>query len=267
MKSLFYIMMIALVFIGCGPGNRKNGAFDTNPAENSEGDIERKNSETNEEYEMRVAQTNHTNPEDKIHPGLTELSAEKTEVKQTFATKAADAGLAEVHLAEMALKKTKNQKIKAFAEMMLKDHSAANEELKGIVSNKGIKLPTECLTCDAAYKELHDMGEVEFNDRYAEMMVSDHEHAVKLFSQEAKSGDDPDLKNWAQKKLPALQHHLAMAKDLKPTTNISADRSEEKVARPDAVKEKSGDDATNKDKKATRKEKRKAKKQQRASKG
>ena len=47
------------------------------------------------------------------------------------------------------------------------------------------------------------------------MQVSAHKDAVSLFERYAKSGDDPKLKDWAGKTLPALQHHLQMAQDLK----------------------------------------------------
>jgi putative membrane protein len=34
------------------------------------------------------------------------------------------------------------------------------------------------------------------------------------FERYAKGGDDPKLKDWAGKTLPALQHHLEMAQDM-----------------------------------------------------
>jgi putative membrane protein len=46
------------------------------------------------------------------------------------------------------------------------------------------------------------------------MQVSAHEDAVSLFERYAKSGDSLKLKDWAGKTLPALQHHLDMAKDM-----------------------------------------------------
>jgi putative membrane protein len=38
---------------------------------------------------------------------------------------------------------------------------------------------------------------------------------VSLFERYAKSGENADLKDWAGKTLPALQHHLDMAEKLK----------------------------------------------------
>ena len=47
------------------------------------------------------------------------------------------------------------------------------------------------------------------------MQVDAHKDAVSLFQRYAKGGDNPDLKDWAGKTLPALQHHLEMAQNLK----------------------------------------------------
>ena len=46
------------------------------------------------------------------------------------------------------------------------------------------------------------------------MQENAHEDAVSLFERYAKGGDNPDLKSWADKTLPALKHHLEMAKAL-----------------------------------------------------
>ena len=46
------------------------------------------------------------------------------------------------------------------------------------------------------------------------MQVSAHKDAVSLFERYSKSGDNPKLKDWAGKTLPALQHHLDMAQHL-----------------------------------------------------
>ena len=43
-----------------------------------------------------------------------------------------------------------------------------------------------------------------------------------LFERYAKGGDNPKLKDWAGKTLPALQHHLEMAQALKSKATTSA---------------------------------------------
>jgi putative membrane protein len=47
------------------------------------------------------------------------------------------------------------------------------------------------------------------------MQLSAHKDAVSLFQRYAKSREDPNLRNWTAKTLPALKHHLEMAHNLK----------------------------------------------------
>jgi len=53
-----------------------------------------------------------------------------------------------------------------------------------------------------------------FDTAFKNKMVADHQKVIKLFTQESTGGKDPDLKAFATKTLPTLQHHLEMAKQL-----------------------------------------------------
>jgi putative membrane protein len=58
-----------------------------------------------------------------------------------------------------------------------------------------------------------------FDRSYASSMgVSAHEETIALFRKEAQQGKDPDVKAFATKTLPTLEHHLKMSKDLKAKT-------------------------------------------------
>ena len=70
-----------------------------------------------------------------------------------FATAAANGGMAEVALGNLALQKTSNQKIKDFANMMVTDHTKANNELMGIAKAKNLSLPT---SVDAEHQQKMD---------------------------------------------------------------------------------------------------------------
>jgi putative membrane protein len=45
-------------------------------------------------------------------------------------------------------------------------------------------------------------------------VANPNQHAISLFERYAKGGDHPKLKEWADKMLPTLRHHLEMAQDL-----------------------------------------------------
>jgi len=130
----------------------------------------------------------------------------------TFVTKAAEGGLAEVQLGNLAKDKATNPDVKTFGQQMVDDHSKANDELKTLASSKGITLPAEP---DAKQKAEHDrlskLSGAEFDREYMRLMVSDHRTDVAEFRRESEHGTDADLKAFAAKTLPTLEHHLQMA--------------------------------------------------------
>jgi putative membrane protein len=53
-----------------------------------------------------------------------------------------------------------------------------------------------------------------FRRLYFSDQVSAHKDAVSLFGRYGKGGDNAKLKSWASQTLPALQHHLDMARGM-----------------------------------------------------
>ncbi len=137
-------------------------------------------------------------------------------VDASFMKKAAEAGLAEVQASQLAATKAANTQVKSFAQQMVDDHTKANEELKALAASKGVDLPTEpSMAQKAKLKMLQGADGADFDKRYAESFgVKAHEDTVSLFQKEAKKAKDAEVKAWAEKTLPKLQHHLEMAKDL-----------------------------------------------------
>ncbi|CAL77225.1 conserved hypothetical protein [Bradyrhizobium sp. ORS 278] len=110
-----------------------------------------------------------------------------------------------------------NAQEKSFAAQMVKDHTKTSSELKSMVGSGKVKaqLPT---TLDSAHQskldKLKGADGKDFSADFDDMQVSAHKDAVSLFERYAKGGDNPELKDWAGKTLPALQHHLEMAQNL-----------------------------------------------------
>jgi putative membrane protein len=135
---------------------------------------------------------------------------------QEFMMKAAQGGMAEVTLGQMASSKATNADVKAFGDRMVTDHSKLNDELKQLAQTKGVTLPTDAdkESKDIADKLTKATGKA-FDKDYISDMVTDHEKDVKEFEKQSKSAKDPDLKTWATNSLPTLQDHLKMAKEAK----------------------------------------------------
>jgi len=131
---------------------------------------------------------------------------------QTFVTKAAQGGLAEVKLGNLAKDKASDAAVKSFGQQMVDDHSKANDELTQLASSKGITLPSDVSAKDKAeYDRLSKLSGAEFDKAYMRLMVSDHRTDVNEFRGESQHGGDADVKAFAAKTLPTLEHHLQMA--------------------------------------------------------
>ena len=93
-----------------------------------------------------------------------------------FMTTAAQGGMAEVAMARTALERASSDSVKQYAQRMIDDHTAANGELMGIASAKGITLPA---TPDAKHQMMMDkmskLSGMEFDMEYVKNAgVKDH---------------------------------------------------------------------------------------------
>lgn len=132
-----------------------------------------------------------------------------------FVRQAAVGGMAEVELAQLAQQKSQNAQVKQFADMMVKDHTQANDELKGIVTAKGGSVPATLDKKHAQLKtKLSGLSGAAFDRAYASAMVDGHTEMLALMKGEASGGKDAELKAFAAKTAPVVDHHLGMAKDL-----------------------------------------------------
>src|SRR6185312_4394607 len=112
----------------------------------------------------------------------------------SFATKAAQGGLAEVSIGQSAQENGSDPKIKEFGQRMVTDHSKANDELKQIAQQENRTLPSEPSGDEKkSADDLKKLHGAQFDEAYASMMVKDHEQDVALFKKEAQSGEDPQL--------------------------------------------------------------------------
>jgi putative membrane protein len=109
-----------------------------------------------------------------------------------------------------------NAQEKTFADQMITDHTKTSEELKSMVpADAKAALPTAIdSSSQSKIGKLRNAKPDDFSSDFDTMQVSAHKDAVSLFERYAKGGEDPKLKEWAGKTLPALQHHLEMAQNL-----------------------------------------------------
>jgi putative membrane protein len=132
-----------------------------------------------------------------------------------FIKEAAMSDMLEIEAAKVAQQKG-NATEKTFAGQMITDHTKTSSELKGLVTGE-MQSAIPASLDDSSQKKLDKLRDAkpeDFASEYDPMQVSAHKDAVSLFERYAKGGEDPKLKDWAGKTLPALQHHLEMAQDM-----------------------------------------------------
>ena len=158
-------------------------------------------------------------------PAMAQSLGEKTGINSTlgitpatedFVKQVAISDMFEIQSSELAQERG-DAADKSFAATMIKDHQKTTSELKSMASSGELKatLPTELdSTHQGKIDKLKSLKGGDFSARYQLDQVSGHKDAVSLFERYAKGGDNPKLKEWADKTLPALRHHLEMAQNL-----------------------------------------------------
>jgi len=135
-------------------------------------------------------------------------NAEKVDTMAiTFFKNAAYGGMIEMETSNKMIQSTKNAQIKAFAEMMVKDHGEANGKVKALAQSKGFMPPT-ILPEDKLMlvQKLDSYKDESKNEYYAQLMIQEHKNAIQLFT-EASRSDDTDIANLATATLPTLNAH------------------------------------------------------------
>jgi putative membrane protein len=194
---IFFMASLALTFVGCG----------TNGSGNTE-NINRGNFTNTTTSSNNVLQTN-GNVASTSNANAANSSTVSTAGSGDFWSEAAIGGMAEVELGRLASQKAQNADVKKFAQMMVTDHSKANDELKSIAQKKNIVLPT---ALDSKHQsdisKFQSASGADFDKQYVDAMVEDHEKDVAFFQRQSETGTDPDAKAFATKTLPVLKKHL-----------------------------------------------------------
>ncbi|GAA0749907.1 DUF4142 domain-containing protein [Ideonella azotifigens] len=156
--------------------------------------------------------------------GLAMAADSLSHADSSFMKDAAKAGNGEIEASQLAQTKAKRDDVKAFAAQMIKDHTATADELKALAASKNVTLSDKASLGKRTKLELIKVGDDDkFDQRYVESFgVKAHEDTVKLFQKASTDAKDADVKAFAVKTLPALQHHLEMARTLQAAVAPSA---------------------------------------------
>lgn len=133
-----------------------------------------------------------------------------------FLVDAAETDLEEIEIGKLAQQKGTDEEVKSFGKMLEDDHKKSFEDLKAFSDKKQISLPLVA-TEDGkeAYNDLNKKKGLDFDKKFADMMVDGHEKAIKNAEKVSKDAKDEEIRVWAANKIPNLTTHLEHAKKLK----------------------------------------------------
>jgi putative membrane protein len=126
-----------------------------------------------------------------------------------FILAAAQGGMTEVKLGELAAQNGTRADVKEFGQIMVKDHSAINDDLKALAAKEGVTLPD---SLDAKHQGMLDklaaLTGSAFDDAYVAAMIKGHKNDAKAFKAESSATQDADIKSFLDKSIPVVESHL-----------------------------------------------------------
>jgi len=138
---------------------------------------------------------------------------------QDFINAAGQAGMVEIRTSEMALERGTSAEVKAFAQKMIDDHTAANEKLMAAATAAALAPPPATLD-DFHMRRINDLvetdGDEDFDADYMALQVDAHNDAIGVLENYSSDVNAiPQLKLFADETLPAMQAHKADAERIR----------------------------------------------------
>ena len=142
----------------------------------------------------------------------TGTSGESADAQQ-FVNDLGSGNMTEIDLGQVAQQKGASPEVKAFGEMLVRDHTKALDALKEAAAQQNLQVPA---MVNEKHRELRDRLSIltgsEFDRAYIDAMIEAHEATVEKL--EDRKGADA-LSQFASTILPTVQQHLEQAKQIR----------------------------------------------------
>jgi putative membrane protein len=178
-----------------------------------------------------------TRPAPTAQPGQQQHAAVPMNPKndQQFMEWAATRNAMEVEMGQLAARKAPSQQVRRFGQMLATDHGRSNTKAVALAKEMNIRLPQNMAPQDRkTIQEFTGLSGPQFDQRFVQHEIKDHEHVIKVFEKWAKDAKDPAVRGYAEKTIPVLKKHLAAAKRLAGTEhgNATTGHAEEQENQP-----------------------------------
>ncbi len=137
--------------------------------------------------------------------------AQASDLDKMFLTRASESNLAEIQQSQLAVIKSSNPKVRAFAQKMIADHEALESNLK-IFFDQDSVTPAATLNADhqAEYAKLKGLKGTDFDNEYIRSMDMDHHMALAAFDTVIQNTEDSELKRVAVSGRKVVEEHTKM---------------------------------------------------------
>jgi len=135
--------------------------------------------------------------------------------EQDFLKEAAQADLAEMDMAQIALQNSATGDVRDLANMIKSDHTSALEDLTELMKGKNVSQPKSIPA-----RTQQDIGRMktltggEFDREFVNLIVSEHQKTVEMFRDQQSTAQNEDVKKYVEDTLPILEMHLEKAQRL-----------------------------------------------------
>ncbi|HLI77482.1 MAG TPA: DUF4142 domain-containing protein, partial [Acidobacteriaceae bacterium] len=147
--------------------------------------------------------------------GLGVAQSPTADQDKQFVMQASLGDYTEITFSQLALQKSTNPKVKAYAQKMITDHNQLETEMKPVADKLGV---TPATALDSQHQQLYDqlngLSGADFDKQYISDMDTDHHKTLDAFKAEEASTQDKQLKPIVKKGEKVVAMHTTMADKL-----------------------------------------------------
>src|SRR5262245_28647441 len=155
------------------------------------------------------------NRENGVEAAREDQTASLSQSEQDFMMEAARADLAEIDMAKMALQNSSTGDVKDFANMIVRDHTSALEDLTELMNDTNVPQPKSIsVELQQDISRMRSLTGDEFDREFVNMIVSEHQKVIEMFRDQQSTAQNEDVKKYVEDTLPRLEMHLEKAQRL-----------------------------------------------------
>lgn len=147
-------------------------------------------------------------------PGMP-AAGETNVADRLFLKLAAMGNFGEAEAGRLAIARSSDPRVQAFARQMVEEHSATRGKLESLARERGLPAPAMPQPDQVeAKKRLESLSGTAFNTEYLAVQLADHQKTAHLLEWEINAGQDAAVQQLAKETLPVVLEHLRQVQAL-----------------------------------------------------